>query len=85
MSLDVFQAYVNGYTDHMFDLQLLTVHSGFWAGYYSNSKHPKSVKSIMTTLQAKRDSSRTGKAHASTVDVEAFLAMEAKFNAMLQK
>lgn len=85
MSLDVFRAYQEGYADHMFDEQLMTVHTGFWAGYYSNSKHPKSVSSILTSLQNKRDKVRNGQQHADTVDVDAFLEMEAKFNSMLQK
>lgn len=85
ISLEVFQAYVDGYTDHMFDEQLMTVHTGFWAGYYANSKHPKSVKSIITSLQNKREHDKQGSAHVDTVDVDAFLAMEAKFNAMMQR
>lgn len=85
MDLEMFKAYVDGYTDHMFDVQLMTVHAGFWAGYYSNSKHPKSVKAIMDSLQAKREKASTGSVHADTVDVDAFLAMEEKFNNALKK
>lgn len=85
MSLDMFQAYVNGYTDHMFDAQLMTVHTGFWAGYYSNSKHPRSVKDIMASLQRKRDRARKTGVHADTVDVDAFLAMEEKFHSKMQQ
>lgn len=85
MSLDMYQAYVDGYTDHMFDEQLMTVHTGFWAGYYSNSKHPRSVKEIMTSLQRKRDRARKTGQHVDTVDVDAFLAMEEKFKAHMQQ
>lgn len=85
MSLDMFQAYLDGYADHMFDQQLMTIHTGFWAGYYTNSKHPKAVSTIMTSLQKKRDQARQGKVHADSVDVDAFLEMERRFNAKLQK
>nr|DAT31928.1 MAG TPA: hypothetical protein [Caudoviricetes sp.] len=86
MSLDVFQACARGYADHIFDLQLVGVQQGYWAGYYSSAKKPKPLKYIMDKLFKAR---RKGEHDAQTVekpdvDVDAFLAMEAQFNAKLQ-
>ena len=86
MSLDVFQACARGYADHIFDLQLVGVQQGYWAGYYSSAKKPKPLKYIMDKLFKAR---RKGEHDAQTVekpdvDVDAFLAMEAQFNAKSQ-
>lgn len=83
MSLDVFQACVKGYTDHIFDMQLVGVQQGYWAGYYSSAKKPKPLKTIIDKLfkahvRGVQHSQATEK---PDVDVDAFLAMEAQFNA----
>lgn len=80
MSLDMFRACARGYADRMFDLQLLSVQQGYWAGYYNNSKKPKSAKTIIETLIRRRSKP---KEHASEVDVDAFLKMEEQFNRRL--
>ena len=80
MSLDMFRACARGYADRMFDLQLLSVQQGYWAGYYNNSKKPKSVKTIVETLIRRRGKP---KEHAPEVDVDAFLKMEEQFNRRL--
>ena len=80
MSLEVFQAYVLGYSDRLFDQQILAVQAGYWAGYYSRAKHPKSIKTILTTMLRKRtQAEKKIRTPAPDVDVEAFLAMEQKF------
>ena len=79
MSLDVFKAVIQGYTDHMFDLQLVAVHQGYWSGYYNRSKKPKSLESILKKLFKAREKSRDGdyrQKKVEDVDVESFLAME---------
>lgn len=86
MSLDVFQACARGYADHIFDLQLVGVQQGYWAGYYSSAKKPKPLKYVIDKLFKAR---RKGEHSSQTVekpdvDVDAFLAMEAQFNAKLQ-
>lgn len=78
MSLDVFKAVIAGYTDHMFDLQLIAVHQGYWSGYYNRSKKPKSLETILKKLFRAREKT-TDKAKqkkVADVDVESFLAME---------
>lgn len=77
MSLEVLQAYVSGYTDHLFDMQVLAVQSGYWAGYYGNAKHPKNPKDILAKMARKREH-QPGKP-APDVDVEAYLATEQRF------
>lgn len=79
----MFRAVIDGYTDHMFDLQVLSVHQGYWAGYYGRAKKPKSIKSILDKMfRAREKSSKKSKSNeqqkAPDVDVEAFLAMEQK-------
>ena len=86
MSLDVFQACARGYADHMFDLQLVGVQQGYWAGYYSSAKKPKPLKYVIDKLfKARRKGEHVSQTvEKPDVDVDAFLAMEAQFNAKLQ-
>lgn len=79
MSLEVFRACSKGYADHLFDLEILSVQQGYWAGYYSNSKKPKSVKSVIDRMLR----SRGKNSHASEVDVESFLERERRFTERL--
>ena len=79
MSLDMFKAVVQGYSDHMFDLQLIAVHQGYWAGYYGRSKKPKGLDNILKKmLKAREKNSAKPVQHskATDVDVETFLARE---------
>lgn len=76
----MFNAYVDGYSDHLFDQQVIAVQTGYWAGYYSKAKHPKNIKTILTTMLRKRQNAeKKVKTPAPEVDVEAFLAMEQRF------
>ena len=83
MSLDTFRACSRGYSARMFDMQILGVQQGYWAGYYSRTKKPKSVKSIVDKMV--REKSRSAKPEKPDVDVEAFLKMEEQFNKRLNK
>lgn len=87
MSLDLFQAVVQGYTDRLFDQQVIAVQAGFWAGYYSKVKHPKSVDSVISSMHKKkvRQDKRHLKAPAPVVDVEGFLAREQRLQDYLNK
>ena len=86
MSLDTFRACSRGYSAHMFDMQILGVQQGYWAGYYSRAKKPKSVKSIVEKMVRERGrSGRSTKQEKPDVDVEAFLKMEEQFNKRLNK
>lgn len=79
MSLDVFKAVVNGYSDHIFDLQLLAVHQGYWSGYYGRSKKPKNLETILKKLfkaREKVDDRPRKQKKVEDVDVERFLALE---------
>ena len=81
MSLDMFKAVVKGYSDHMFDLQLVAVHQGYWSGYYNRAKKPKNLETILKKLfKAKEKDEDVGRSskrkNTGDVDVESFLAME---------
>ncbi len=79
MSLDMFKAVIQGYSDHMFDLQLVAVHQGYWAGYYNRSKKPKSISVVLKKLfkaKEKGEDKPHKQKRVEDVDVESFLAME---------
>ena len=76
MSLDTFNAVREGYADRLFDLQLLSVQGGFWAGYYGNSKRPKPLNSVMNAMI--RNKTHKKSVHVDEVDVESFLKKERK-------
>ena len=86
MDLGMLNAYLRGYGDRLLDQQTMSVQTGYWAGYYSNSKHPKSVKSILTKMiQKHRQSEPKLKTPAPEVDVEAFLERERQFKEKLSQ
>ena len=79
MSLDVLKAVIKGYSDHIFDLQLLSVHQGYWSGYYNRSKKPKSLESILKKMFKNREKNDAGphkQKRMEDVDVESFLEKE---------
>lgn len=85
MNLSTLQAYVEGYQDHLFDLKCVAVYQGFWTGYYSNSKKPKSLTAVLSILskehlkaKKQRGKSSSISKPAAEVEVEKFLAMERK-------
>lgn len=79
MSLDMFKAVIQGYSDHIFDLQMLSVHQGYWSGYYSRAKKPKGLESIIKKMlrgKEKSDTKPYKQKKVEDVDVESFLRME---------
>ena len=86
MTLSQFRAVIRGYEDHLFDLECLTVHAGHWAGYYYNSKRPKSLSVIIKDLCSKYAQSKSKSVNKSAVvekpdvDVDEFLRREERFN-----
>lgn len=80
MSLDMLRAVIRGYTDHIFDLEIVAVYQGYWSGYYSRAKKPKTTKTIIEKMfRSKEKNSKTSKqTPAEEVDVETFLAREQK-------
>lgn len=87
MSLDIFRACVQGYSDRLFDQQVQSVQSGYWAAYYSNTKHPKPPKNLISEMvqqKLKSEKRRGSKIVRPEVDVDAFLAAEEQFFRRLQ-
>lgn len=81
MSLDMFRAVIQGYSDRVFDLQILAVQQGYWAGYYSRAKKPKSLESILNKMHRANEKHRNKSQVAqdiSEVDVATFIAREQK-------
>ena len=79
MSLDMFKAVIQGYSDHIFDLQLVAVHQGYWSGYYNRAKKPKNLESVLKKLfraKEKSEDKSYKQERVEEVDVEKFLAME---------
>lgn len=83
MDLGVLRAVVQGYEDRLFDQQVIAVNAGFWAGYYTRSKKPKPLHSLIQSMLRKRN--EVPQQHANEVDVEAFLARERRFKAKQAK
>lgn len=87
MSLDMFQAVVQGYSDSLLDQQIIALQTGYWAAYYVGVKHPKPVDKLAEDMVAKHNQKQQGALKASTprpeVDVESFLAREERFRAKL--
>lgn len=80
MSIDVFNAYIEGYGEHMFDYQLLAAHVGYWAGYFQ-SKRPKPLEAVLNKLiKAHKNPQQK---HTDEVDVESFLKQQEEFNRRL--
>ena len=89
MQLDVFNAYVRGYSDRLLDQQILAMQTGHWAAYFVGSKHPKSTKELAEKMHkehlkwdAKRQNPSTPR---PDVDVEAYLEKEARFKAKMEQ
>ena len=86
MNLPMFQACVEGYQDHLFDLKCIAITQGFWAGYYGNSKRPKPLSSILTSLEREHQKSKKRRGTkkldvtkpSMEVEVDTFLARERK-------
>ncbi len=79
MSLDIFKAVIKGYSDHIFDLQLVAVHQGYWSGYYNRAKKPKNLETILKKLfkaKEKGVNKPYKQKKVEDVDVESFLAKE---------
>ena len=89
MSLEVFNAYVAGYSDRLLDQQILAMQTGHWAAYFVGSKHPKSPNELAKNMQkayAKQDAKlKNPSAPRPDVDVEGFLEKEAKFKAKMEQ
>lgn len=88
--MSTLMSYVEGYQEHLFDLRCVAVYQGFWAGYYSRSKKPKTLSSVLTSLLTEHSKATKGKKSklkksAADVDVEAFLSQERAFRAKLNK
>ncbi len=75
----MFRACVNGYQEHLFDMQCLAVQQGFWAGYYQ-SKKPKPVNIIIEKLERERRKvlNKGKNIPKPEVDVSKYLEREAR-------
>ena len=82
MSMDIFQSIVAGYSDRLIDLQILSIQTGYWAAYYVGSKHPKSPDKIADSFTKKRVKAPKV-VPVAEVDVDTFLAREARFKSRL--
>ena len=90
MNLPMYRSVVEGYQEHLFDLKCLAVYQGYWTGYYSNSKHPKNLSSVLSSLMREHyKAKKKAKGHISKpavdVDVESFLVKERQLKSILNK
>lgn len=86
MSLEVLSAYLKGYSDYLFNLQLLSIQQGYWAGYFTRAKEAKPLKKIIDELVRGRTKKAPKRLEDKPdVDVEAFLKAEQEFNKRLKR
>lgn len=84
--MEVFRACIEGYSDRLFDEQVLAIQTGYWAGYYNRARKPKPVKAVLESLMRKKTKQVASKSvKAPEVDVDAFLAQEQMFLQRLKK
>lgn len=76
MSLDQFNACVDGYSTRLLDQQKLAAQQGYWSGYYSRATHPKPLQSVINKMDQSQSKPQK---HVAEVDVEEFLRREAQF------
>ena len=60
---------------------MLAVHQGYWAGYYSRAKKPKSLDQItqkMARANEKSENKTRGRLDINDDDVATFMALEQK-------
>lgn len=85
MSLEALYAYLAGYSDHLFNLQLLSIQQGYWAGYFTRAKRAKPLKNIIEELvRAHTEKAPLQPKDRPDVDVEAFLRTEQEFQKRLR-
>lgn len=80
MNISMFQAYIDGYGDYLFDMKCLSVYQGYWAGYFQ-SKKPKPVSYVLNKLEQEHRKSKKAngpKLPKPEVDVDRFMALEEK-------
>lgn len=85
MSLDMVQAAIKGYGDAILDQQIIALQAGYWSAYYSGVKHPKPVSKIAEDMvrRHKQQDAKAALKPKPDVNVEAYLEMEAQFQAKL--
>lgn len=70
LSLEEFQACLNGYSERLKDQQKLAIQQGYWTAYYLGAKHPKSVDALIEAID------EGPQKHLDEVDVATFLERE---------
>ena len=89
MSFPMFQAVIDGYQEHLFDLKCLTVYIGYWTGHYNNAKKPKPLSKVLHQLlvehKKEKKKQQVGKVDKPAVDVEEFLRRESYFKARMNR
>lgn len=90
MNIPMVRAMVEGYQEHLFDLQCLAVHQGHWAGYFQ-SKKPKPASSILEKMERdhrrelKRAKSKGKSVAKPEVNVDQFLQREQRRMAFMAR
>lgn len=83
----MFQAFVDGYQEHLFDMECLAVHNGYWAGYYQ-SKKPKAVGTILEKMvreHTKAKKSTNKNVPKPEVNIKLFMEREQRRMAYLER
>lgn len=77
MNLDMFKAYVEGYQEHLFDMQCLAVHQGYWAGYFQ-SKKPKKPNQLLEQMIRDHTKEKNANVPKPEVDIDRIMRLDKK-------
>ena len=73
LNLGQLQAAIAGYGDRLVDLECLTIYSGYYSSYYSNTKHPKQPHLLIKKIISGRDK-QNKHSEKPVVDMDAEIA-----------
>lgn len=79
-----FCAMQEGYQDHINDLNILSVPAGYWAAYYSKSKHPKKPGDVIAKISTASKRNNFKHTCAPAPDVQKFKERESRRLAYIQ-
>lgn len=77
---------MNGYNQRLLDEHVVSIHTGYWSGYYANAKRPKSPTVMAQKLRRASEKAQSNELGAKPeVDVDAFQAKEKRLQAYRKK
>ena len=83
MTLWQYNACLEGYYDHIVDLRTVAVEQGYYSAYYSNTKRPKPVNTVIENMRKQSKKQSTDKQKAGDPNIEAFQCLDETFKGVI--